>query len=124
MKQIIITIGMAVIIMLVSLTLISVESKETRKEELNRGVAAAVNQTVSESKRDGQQSIKSNNDMVAQLVNTLCVSIGSDGDISVEVMGVDYIEGMLDVLVTESFNYPNGGNGKMRVWKFFCKFNI
>ena len=115
MKQIIITIGMAVIIMLVSLTLISVESKETRKEELNRGVAAAVNQTVSESKRDGQQSIKSNNDMVAQLVNTLCVSIGSDGDISVEVMGVDYIEGMLDVLVTESFNYPNGGNGKMRV---------
>ena len=32
MKQIIITIGMAVIIMLVSLTLISVESKETRKE--------------------------------------------------------------------------------------------
>ena len=46
MKQIIITIGMAVIIMLVSLTLISVESKETRKEELNRGVAAAVKQSV------------------------------------------------------------------------------
>ena len=45
MKQIIITIGMAVIIMLVSLTLISVESKETRKEELNRGVAAAVKRT-------------------------------------------------------------------------------
>lgn len=117
MKQIIITIGMAVIIMLVSLTLISVESKETRKEELNRGVAAAVKQTVSESKRDGQQSIKSNNDMVAQFVNTLCVSIGSDGDISVEVMGVNYIEGMLDVLVTESFNYPNGRNGKIRVRK-------
>ena len=117
MKQIIITIGMAVIIMLVSLTLISVESKETRKEELNRGVAAAVKQTVSESKRDGQQSIKSNNDMVAQFVNILCVSIGSDGDISVEVMGVDYIEGMLDVLVTESFNYPNGGHGKIRVRK-------
>lgn len=115
MKQIIITIGMAVIIMLVSLTLVSVESKETREAELNRGVAAAVKQTVSESKKDGQQSIKSNSDMVAQFINTLCVSLGSDGDISVEVMGVNYIEGMLDVLVTESFNYPNGRNGKIRV---------
>ena len=55
--------------------------------------------------------------MVAQFINTLCVSLGSDGDISVEVMGVDYIEGMLDVLVTESFNYPNGRNGKIQVRK-------
>lgn len=108
MKQAIIVIGIAVIIMIVSLTLLSVESKADRQDELDRVVAAAVKQTVKDSQIENQTSITSNKEMVAQFIQNVCTSIKSDGDLQVQVMGVNYEEGMLDVLVTEKFSYPNG----------------
>lgn len=108
MKQIIIVIGMAVLIMLTSLTILSVESKTDRQDELNKVVAAAVKQTVKDSQIKNQTSITSDKEMVAQFIQNMCTSISSDGDLQIQVMGVDYKEGMLDVLVTEKFSYLNG----------------
>ena len=117
MKQAIIVIGIAVLVMLVSLTLLSVESRMDRQDELDRVVSAAVKQTVKDSQIKYQVSITSDKEMVAQFIQNMCTSITSDGDLQVEVMGVDYKEGMLDVLVTERFSYLNGKEAKITTRK-------
>lgn len=113
MKQAIIVVGFAVLIMLVSLTLLSVESKSDRQDELDKVVSAAVKQTVKESQIEEQTNINSDKEMIAQFIQNMCTSIKSDGDLQIEIMGVDYKEGMLDVMVTEKFLYPNGKQGKI-----------
>lgn len=117
MKQAIIVVGIVVLIMLVSLTLLSVESRTDRQDELDRVVSAAVKQTVKDSQIEEQSNITSNKEMVAQFIQNMCTSINSDGNLQIEVMGVDYKEGMLDVLVTEKFLYPNGKQGKITTRK-------
>lgn len=117
MKQIIITIGMTALVMLISLTLISEESRMDRKDELNRAVSAAVKQTVQDSQLLNQKEITSNEEMVAHFIQIMSVNISSDSDIIIEVLGADYVEGMLDVLVTEAFKYANGKDGEVSVRK-------
>lgn len=113
MKQAIIVVGIGVLIMLVSLMLLSVESKSDRQDELDKVVSAAVKQTVKESQIEEQTNINSDKEMIAQFIQNMCTSIKSDGDLQIEIMGVDYKEGMLDVMVTEKFVYPNGKQGKI-----------
>lgn len=113
MKQAIIVVGIGVLIMLVSLMLLSVESKSDRQDELDKVVSAAVKQTVKESQIEEQTNINSDKEMIAQFIQNMCTSIKSDGDLQIEIMGVDYKEGMLDVMVTEKFLYPNGKQGKI-----------
>lgn len=117
MKQIIIVIGMAVIVMIVSMTLLSAESKIDRQDELNRAVSAAVKQTVAASQIENQKEITSDKEMVAQFIQLMSTNMSSQGDISIEVMGVDYKEGMLDVLVTQKFNYLTGKEEQVSVRK-------
>lgn len=117
MKQIIIVIGMAVIVMIVSMTLLSAESKIDRQDELNRAVSAAVKQTVAASQIENQKEITSDKEMVAQFIQLMSTNMSSQGDISIEVMGVDYKEGMLDVLVTQKFNYLTEKEAQVSVRK-------
>lgn len=117
MKQVIIVIGLSVIVMIVSMTLLSEESRMDRQDELNRAVSAAIKQTVAESQIENQQEITSDKEMVAQFIQIMSTNMNSEGDISVEVMGADYKEGMLDVLVTQTFNYLNGKEGTVSVRK-------
>ena len=99
------------------MAIISVDSKATREDELQKAVSAATKQAVQQSQIDGQTEIKSNQDMIEFFTNTLCLGINSKGDLSIEVMGVDYKQGMLDVLVTEKFQYINGKTGKIMARK-------
>lgn len=110
-------IGLAVIVMIVSMTLLSEESKADRQDELNRAVSAAVKQTVAASQIENQKEITSDKEMVAQFIQIMSTGMNSRGDISVEVMGADYKEGMLDVLVTQKFRYLNGKEGSVAVRK-------
>lgn len=108
---------MAGVILLVTLSLVSVEGKMDRQDELNRAVSAAVKQTVKTSQLDGQEDITSNDEMVAEFVQLMSVNLNSDSDVQIEVMGVDYKEGMLDVKVTENFTYLNGRKGSVTTRK-------
>jgi len=117
MKQFILVIGLAVIAMLVSMTLLSVQTKSDRQTDLDRAVAASVKQTVKATQAGGQKEIKSNKDMVAYFVNVLSTNIKSEGDINIKVMGVDYKDGLLDVKVTQSYKYLNGKKGSVSIRK-------
>lgn len=117
MKQVIIVISTVVIVILTTMILSADINKMDRQDELDRAVSAAAKQTVKDSQISEQTEINSNEEMIAHFVNLLSVSINSDSDLSVEVMGADYEEGMLDVLVTSKFKYINGKNGTLSVRK-------
>lgn len=103
--------------LLSSMTVMSIESKSERKQELTRAVSAAVKQTVSHSQTENQSEISSNDEMVAHFIQLLLTNISSECDIEVEVMGVDCKEGLLDVIVTENFKYLNGKEGEIGIRK-------
>lgn len=117
MKQFTIISGLAVIILIVALTLLSVESKMDRQDELDRAVSAAVRQTVKSSQAENQTDITSNKEMVAHFIHLLTTGIESDGKLSVKVIGVDYRRGMLDVNVTEEFTYLTGKKATIKIRK-------
>lgn len=117
MKQVIIVISTVVIVILTTMILSVDINKMDRQDELDRAVSGAAKQTVKDSQISEQTEINSNEDMIAHFVNLLSVNINSDSDLSVEVMGVDYEEGMLDVHVTSEFKYLNGKNGTLSVRK-------
>lgn len=117
MKQMIIVISMAVIILLVSMSLLAVDSKSKREDELNKAVSAAVKQTVKISQVEEQTEITSDEEMVGEFIQLLSLNVSGESDLSIEVMGVDYREGILDVKVTEIFPYFNGKKGKISVRK-------
>ncbi len=117
MKQFITIIGIAVIVTLIAMTILSEQSRNSREDELEKAVSGAVKQTVKASHADGQTDITSNKEMVAHFVNVVSSNIKSDGKISVKVLGVDYQEGLLDVKVSETFNYLNGKEKTITVRK-------
>ena len=63
MKQTVIVSGFIVVILITALTILSVESKQDRKDELERVVAAAVKQTVKDSQSKEQKIKKSDKDI-------------------------------------------------------------
>lgn len=117
MKQFITIIGIAVIVTLVSMTVLSEQSRSSRRDELEKAVSGAVKQTVKASHADGQTDIKTDREMVAHFINVISNNIKSDGKITVKVLGVDYKEGLLDVKVSETFNYLNGKEKTITVRK-------
>lgn len=108
MKQFVIIIGLAVLVMITTLCLQAVESKADRKDELERMVSAAVKQTVKESVDKKQTTITSDKEMVAYFINNLSLTYKADGDLTIKVMDADYKEGLLDIIVVEKFKYSNG----------------
>ena len=117
MKQMIFVISMAIIILLVSMSLVSVDGKTKRRDELNRAVSAAVTHTVKTTKGNNRKEIQSDQEMVGEFIHLRSVNLNGDGDYSIEVFGVDSQKGMLDVKVTETFSYLNGEKGKVSVRK-------
>ena len=109
MKQIIIIVGTIVIIFIAAMTIVSVESKDLRTDELKK--------TVSDSQIENQSTILSNKEMVAYFIQLLSVNMKGKGDVTVEVYDADYKEGLLSVAVTEKFKYVNGKNGEITVRK-------
>lgn len=83
-------------------------SRTTRKDELEVAVARAVYNTVDHCVAAGCEDMKSNDDMMAHFLQNLYSGIDSKGKVSVEFMGVDYQEGLLDVYVTEEYLLPTG----------------
>lgn len=117
MKQIVILQGMMIVIILSSLIILTVQNRIERLDELNRAVSMAVRQTVSDSQQQNQKEISSNEEMIAHFAQILSLGIKSDGDISMEIMGVDYQRGLLDIRVSETFDYPNGKRGHISIRK-------
>ena len=116
MKQISIVIGLIVSVMIVSMTIMALEENSSRETELNRAVAAAVKQTVKASCGKNKE-INSNDDMINFCMNNIAYNVSGTSDYEIEVMSVDYKEGMLDIIVTEKYTNVVGKEKKITIRK-------
>ena len=117
MRQAILIMGFTISFFITGLIVLSINTDIVRKNELKRVVASSLKQSVEKTSMADKSGIDSNKKLVAEFINNLIVSLNSSGSIKVEVMGVDYRSGMLDVLVTEKYKYINGREGEISVRK-------
>ena len=85
--------------------------KSSKETELNRAVATAVKQTVKASCGKNKE-INSNDDMINFCMNNIAYNVSGTSDYEIEVMSVDYKEGMLDIIVTEKYTNVVGKEKK------------
>lgn len=116
MKQIAIVIGLIVSFMIASMTIMALEENSSRETELNRAVAAAVKQTVKVS-QNKKVEFKNNEDMINFCMNNIAYNVSGTSDYEIEVMSVDYKEGMLDIIVTEKYTNVVGKEKKITIRK-------
>ena len=115
MKQISIVIGLIVSVMIVSMTIMALEEKSSKETELNRAVATAVKQTVKAS--CGKNKEINSNDMINFCMNNIAYNVSGTSDYEIEVMSVDYKEGMLDIIVTEKYTNVVGKEKNITIRK-------
>ena len=107
MKTAIIGLGLTIILIISILIQSSIMTKSNRNEELAYNINTAVDQTmeVLKSKRYDIPNIES---FVSEFNGNLLLLNNSNSDITVKIYNADPQMGILDVEVTEKFNYPNG----------------
>lgn len=92
----------------------NISGRTTRKTELTMDVSNAVEQTL-----DSMKEIKyeSRDQMAQAFVKDLKEQMTSDGDIQVDVIGIDHVNGLLDVNVRETYRTSDGKEKTIEVRK-------
>lgn len=101
--------GMMILTLVISMTM---SGRTVRKNEIDKALDTAVEQTVAELQEGKAYTLENKNEFLADLVEGLLVKISSDSDIEVQIAGVDEAKGLLSVKVIEHFKHPNGNPGK------------
>lgn len=89
--------------------------KQMRKNELNRAVDGALEETVENQFDTKTYSVNNTNEFIADFMEALLVQINSDSTMEVRVLDADYEKGLLSVEVTEHFYHPVGTQGSVSV---------
>ena len=63
------------------------------------------------------KEINSNDDMINFCMNNIAYNVSGTSDYEIEVMSVDYKEGMLDIIVTEKYTNVVGKEKKITIRK-------
>lgn len=108
MKNVIISCGLVFLMIISTLILFTIYGQNTRQNELDEALSAAVEQTLENMKINKSYSVDTTKEFIADFQQNLIVSIESDSELKVEILSVDIEKGLLDVYVTETFTQPNG----------------
>ena len=112
MKNVIIALGVGLMSVLTILILFTVYGQNTRQNELEDTVSAAVEQTLKNYKISKHYDVKDVNELIADLNQNLILSVESDSELEVRVLAVDTEKGLIDIEVTEDYVQPNKTRGK------------
>lgn len=95
---------------------ICITQKSVQSKELYRIVSNAMQET-QRVKADARYSISSNEEYLAEFSQHLMRLSSSCDDLKIEVYGIDYESGLLDVCVKTNVNYITGKNEELKVRK-------
>lgn len=93
----------------------TMNGREVRHKELQNNLHNVVEQTMSIAKmRDNDiYDISTNNELMADTVQNMAMSVVTDSDFQYDFYGVDAEKGLLSVNVTENYKHPNNRDGKV-----------
>ena len=100
MKNVIISIGLIIMMLISVLILFTVYGQNTRQNEIDEALSVAVEQTLENYKINNNYVIKDENQFKADLIQNLVIAIESDSELTEK--------GLLDVEAIETFSQPNG----------------
>ena len=115
MKNVFFSMGIALCAILSIVIVMTLCGINMRQNELNDAVNNAMKETVENQFNDKTYSVSSDDEFVADFMESLLVQINSDCAVTIQVLDVDYAKGLLSVEVTETFQHPIGTQGKVSV---------
>ncbi len=111
MKNVIISIGLVMMMIITILILYTIYGQNTRQNEVEETLSVAVEQTLENMKIDKSYDVNSTEEFIADFNQNLILSIESDSELEVNILSVDIDKGLFDVEVIETFKQPNGSVG-------------
>lgn len=111
MKNVIISMGLVMMMIITILILYTIYGQNTRQNEVEDALSVAVEQTLENMKIDKSYDVNSTEEFIADFNQNLILSIESDSVLEVNILAVDIDKGLLDVEVVETFKQPNGSKG-------------
>lgn len=107
-----------VMLIIFSLILLAtILNKDSRKYELERNLATAVEQTVDNMMKSKTYEVSNYNEFIADFIENLSVTLNTKSDITVNILKADIEKGILSVEVVETFKHPNGNTGQVNYTK-------
>ena len=115
MKSVFLGFGITICAIISIVIVMTLCGTNIRKNELNRAVDSALQDTV-ENKFDSKTySVNSNDEFIADFIEALLVQINSDCTVQINVLDVDYQKGLLSVEVIEKYKHPIKTEGQVAV---------
>ncbi len=108
MKHLIYGTGLLCLVVLVIAGTMIISGQDVRKNELEKALNTAVEQTLEQLKKEGGYQIENQRELIADFHQALLLNISSDSDLKVDILAADQERGVLDVRVTETYKTVNG----------------
>lgn len=110
MKKMMITALCVVVLLVMIMTIYTIDGRNARQTELNNALASSVESAMSQLMlAEGKPS--SNEEWVAMFLESLAVQIESASDLSVTILEADMEAGVLSVEAVLTFKHPIGSVG-------------
>lgn len=108
MKHLIYGTGLLCLAVLVIAGTMIVSGQGVRKNELEKALNTAVEQTLEQLKKEGGYQIENQRELIADFHQALLLNISSDSEVKVDILAADHVRGVLDVRVTETYQTVHG----------------
>lgn len=96
------------IVLAASLLCFNLITGNTTDNEAEKALAQSVEQSMYNALTNEVYSIHNNDEFIADFLTNLSLQVDSGASLHVRVIDADYVEGLLDVEVTETLTYPDG----------------
>lgn len=111
MKNIVYGLGLCMIVVLSLLSILTIDARRTRKENLEDNLSTVMKSTAETYYIDRSYSINNEEEFVADFLEVFLSQIDSDCTIDVDIYELDFTNGVFTVEVTEHFKQPLGIDG-------------
>ena len=111
MKNVIVMMISAILGVLTLMVVMTMNGRTNRSMELQSSLPSIVESTLENMAVSKKYTINDRNEFLADMVESLAVSLDAASDIKVDVLGCDMEKGLLSVRVTAEYLHPNGKTG-------------
>lgn len=113
MKNIITTVVLTVLGMGMLAIILTIAGRYTRRVEMEEALKLAVEQSLANAMDTRLYDIDSDEELIADFQQNLLYQLENDGDVQIQIEGVDHEKGLLSVTVTEEFAQFLAGRGRV-----------
>ena len=111
MRNTVLVITTTILGVMVLMIVMTINGRMNRSMELKSNLSSVVEETIENMVLNPKYSIQNTNEFVADLIETLVLTLDAVSDVRVDILQCDKERGILSVKVTLSYLHPNGDPG-------------